>query len=40
MNEEERIELANILFPNLEHDIEYYESKYKERDLGINLWED
>ena len=33
MNKEERIELADLLFPNLEHDREYYENKYKARDL-------
>ena len=33
MNKEERIELANLLFPNLEHDRDYYEKKYPERDL-------
>ena len=33
MTENERIELANLLFPNLEHDRDYYEEKYPERDL-------
>ena len=33
MTENERIELANLLFPNLEHDREYYENKYPERSL-------
>lgn len=33
MEEKERIELANLLFPNLEHDREYYEKLYPERDL-------
>jgi len=33
MNKEERIELANLLFPNLKHDRDYYESKYPERNL-------
>ena len=29
----ERKELANLLYPNLKHDREYYENKYKERNL-------
>lgn len=33
MNKEERIELAELLFPNLEHDINYYEEMYPEREL-------
>ena len=33
MTENERLELANLLFPNLEHDREYYENKYPERNL-------
>ena len=33
MTENERIELANLLFPNLEHDRNYYENKYPERNL-------
>ena len=33
MTDLERKELAEILFPNLEHDIEYFENKYPERDL-------
>ena len=33
MTENERVELANLLYPNLKHDITYYESKYPERDL-------
>lgn len=33
MTENERIELANLLFPNLEHDRDYYEKKYPERNL-------
>ena len=33
MNKEERIELAELLFPNLEHDISYYEEMYPEREL-------
>ena len=32
----ERKELANLLYPNLKHDREYYENKYKERDLPEN----
>ena len=31
MNKEERIELAELLFPNLEHDISYYEKMYSNR---------
>ena len=34
MNKEERIELAEILFPNIEHDREYYENLYPERELS------
>ena len=33
MNKEERIELANLLFPNIEKDRDYYEKKYPKRDL-------
>ena len=33
MTKEERTELANLLFPNLEHDRDYYEEKYPERNL-------
>lgn len=33
MKEEERIELANLLFPNLKHDRDYYENLYPERNL-------
>ena len=33
MTENERLELANLLFPNLEHDREYYENKYPARNL-------
>lgn len=33
MTEKERIELANLLFPNLEHNRNYYENKYPERNL-------
>lgn len=33
MTKEERIELANLLFPDIEHDREYYEKKYPERNL-------
>ena len=33
MTKEERIELANLLFPNIKHDREYYEKKYPERKL-------
>ena len=36
MTEKERIELADILFPNLEHDKNYYEKKYPERKLKEN----
>lgn len=36
MTEKERIELANLLFPNLEHDREYYENKYPKRKLPEN----
>ena len=34
MNKEERIELAELLFPNIEHDREYYENLYPERELA------
>jgi len=33
MTEEERVELANLLFPNLTHDREYYENLYPKREL-------
>lgn len=33
MTENERVELANLLFPNLEHDRDYYENLYPKRDL-------
>ena len=33
MTNEERIELAELLFPNIKHDRAYYEEKYPERDL-------
>ena len=33
MNKEEKIELAELLFPNIEHDREYYENLYPEREL-------
>ena len=33
MNKEERLELAEILFPNITKTREYYEEKYPERDL-------
>ena len=33
MTENERLELAKLLFPNLEHDREYYENKYPARNL-------
>ena len=33
MTENERMELANLLYPNLEHDIKYYEEKYPKRNL-------
>ena len=33
MTEIERKELAEILFPNIKHDRDYYEKKYPERDL-------
>lgn len=33
MNKEERVELAELLFPNIKHDREYYEKMYPERDL-------
>lgn len=34
MTENERIELANLLFPNLKHDREYYENLYPKRNLS------
>lgn len=34
MSENERIELANILFPNINHDCDYYEKMYPKRDLN------
>lgn len=33
MTEKERIELANLLFPNIEHDRNYYENLYPKRNL-------
>lgn len=36
MTENERIELSNLLFPNLEHDRDYYEKLYPKRDLPEN----
>ncbi len=36
MTENERIELADLLFPNLEHDRDYYEKLYPKRDLSEN----
>ncbi len=33
MNKEERIELAELLFPNINENIEYYENKYPKRNL-------
>ena len=33
MTKEERIELANLLFPNIDKTREYYENKYPERNL-------
>lgn len=33
MTKEERVELANLLFPTLKHDRDYYEKLYPERDL-------
>ena len=33
MNKDERVELANILFPNIDKTIDYYENKYPERKL-------
>ncbi len=33
MTESERVELADMLYPNLKHDINYYEKKYPERKL-------
>ena len=34
MTEEERIELANLLFPNIDKNRDYYEKKYPERKLS------
>ena len=34
MTQEERLELANLLFPDTKHDREYYEKKYPERKLA------
>ena len=34
MTDNERIELANLLFPNIDKDREYYEKKYPERKLS------
>ena len=34
MTENERIELANLLYPDLKHDTKYYEEKYPERKLA------
>ena len=34
MTENERKELADLLYPNLEHDVDYYEKKYPERELA------
>lgn len=33
MSENERLELAELLFPNIKHDRDYYEKMYPERDL-------
>ena len=33
MTDEERIELANLLFPNIDKTRDYYEDKYPERNL-------
>ena len=33
MTKEERIELANLIFPNIKHDRDYYEKLYPERKL-------
>ena len=33
MTNEEKLELAELLFPNIKHDIKYYEEKYPERKL-------
>ena len=33
MNQEERNNLAEMLFPNIKNDPDYYENKYPERDL-------
>lgn len=35
MTEKERIELAELLFPNLEHDVKYYEDRYPARNLPV-----
>jgi len=34
MNKEEKIELSNLLFPNIKHDINYYENLYPKRNLS------
>ena len=34
MTKEERMELAELLFPNIKHDRDYYEEKYPERHLS------
>ena len=34
MTKEERIELANLLYPNLKYDRDYYEKRYPERELA------
>ena len=34
MNKEERLELAELLFPNIKNDTEYYEKIYPKRNLG------
>ena len=36
MNKEERLELAEILFPNITKTREYYEEMYPERNLEEN----
>ena len=36
MNKEERIELAELLFPNIKNTREYYEEKYPDRNLSDN----
>jgi len=33
MTDKERVELADLLYPNLKHDIKYYEERYPERKL-------